>query len=686
MFAEFARHIKIGRGKPSMATMSIDNSNIQNCLKHPLKQLGVAALYVLFARVAMLYMSNGAVWPASGLALAVLLIGGKRYIWGLLLGALLSNVTLTATAGSFHWATAILYTLGNLLEALVGAWLITRDGRFDLSMRSLRDYLRLVFLAGFTASLVVAASLTMAMRILGLAAGGDFSSELIRWCSGDFLGIILVTPLFLSWRVSHYDMPEPKRVAECFLLLGATLFAGQAVFLDWFHDSIGHVDRAYWMFLFIIWVAVRLGPRVTAIALATTAAQAMIGVSYGIGFFADYSASNHLNIFRFFIAALSVSGMALAYYIAEHKKIEKALRESDARFQTITGNIPGVTFKMVCAANRRDFNFVYVSEWTATLFGLEPDELMKNPELLCHSLHGGDAAGFDASRMASAAKLELWNWEGRIVTREHGEKWFNLRATPHRREDGMVVFDGVLFNITDSKRIEIELEESRRSLRKLAAADSAAREEERKHIAREVHDELGQILTALRINVSLLRIQFGESNPLLMEKVQGITGLVDRALRGVRNVSADLRPAALDMGVVSAVKWLSKEFTEHAAIPCVLEIEDKEIEGEDFDLDEVRAVVIFRIVQESLTNVARHAEADSVKISMARVGDRLCVKVSDSGKGFDPLSPEIKKSFGLLGMRERAIALGGEIEIMSAPGKGTAISVSIPIRPEEAIP
>lgn len=663
--------------------MTTHYSNIRFCLRYPLKQLGVAALYVLFAQAAILYMRNGPaviIWPASGLALAVLLIGGKRYVWGVFLGALSSNAILTATSEGCHWAAVFACTLGNTLEAFFGAWLVLRASRFDPSMRSLRDYLRLVFLAGGVASLTTALIGEATTLALGYATGETFFLSMLRGWMRDFLGIILITPLILVWQQARYDGIEPKRVAECLLLLGVTLFAGLVVFLDWFHGNIGHVARAYWMFLFIIWVAVRLGPRATTIAVATTAAQAMIGVSYGIGFFADYSPSNHLNIFWFFIATLSVVGMVLALYIAEHKKIEKALRESEARFQTITGNIPGVIFKMICTANRRDFNFAYVSEWSAILFGLKPDELMRTPELLSCSLYGGDAASFDASRMDSATKLELWNWDGRIVTKDHGEKWVNLRATPHRREDGMVVFDGVMFNITDSKRIEIELEESRHSLRKLAAAEAAAREEERKHIAREVHDELGQILTALRMSVSLVRIQFGDGNPLLKEKVQGITSLVDRALQGVRNVSTDLRPAALDMGVVSAIKWLGKEFTEHAAIPCVLEIE-----SENIDLDEVRAVVIFRIVQESLTNIARHADADSVKISMACIGSRLCVKVHDNGKGFDLQAPAGKRSFGVLGMRERAFALGGSFDILSIPGQGTVVSVCIPVNPEEVI-
>ncbi|MDH4286551.1 MAG: MASE1 domain-containing protein, partial [Gallionella sp.] len=663
-------------------------------LTYPLKQLVVAALYALLFLSAMLYIRDGCciVMPAYGFALAALLIGGRKYAWGVFFGELLTDL-LVLEPGNGHWAASIVDASGDTLALLFGAWLVARDKTFNVSIRSQRDYLRLTFLGGGAASFLAALNGATVSQLFGAASGVGFSEDLIRGWAGNFLGIIMLAPLILLWRQARPSKhpskrqykPDMKRIAEHVLLLGATFFVGQVVFLDWFHESLGHVARAYWMFLFIIPVAVRLGPRATAFALATTTVQALIGLAYGIGFFADFSTAYHLNIFRVFMAALSVAGMALAFYIAEHKKIERALRESDARLQSFTDHIPGMAFKMICAADRHDFDFAFVSEWATQLFSLEPGDLMRNPGLLRSSLHGDDAASFDASRSAAAAKLDIWNWEGRIVTGEAGEKWVNLRATPYRREDEAVVFDGILFNITDSKRVEIELKESRRSLRKLAVAEAKAREEERKHIAREVHDELGQILTALRINVSLLRIQFGEANPPLLEKVQFINGLVDRALQGVRNVSTDLRPAALDMGIVSAIKWLGKEFTEHTAIPCVIEIENGENVGEDIDLDEVRAVVIFRIVQESLTNVARHAVADSVKISVARNGNLLAVTVHDNGKGFDPQEPAAKNSFGLLGMRERTLALGGNIDFCSARGSGTVISVNIPITPNEAV-
>jgi len=216
-------------------------------------------------------------------------------------------------------------------------------------------------------------------------------------------------------------------------------------------------------------------------------------------------------------------------------------------------------------------------------------------------------------------------------------------------------------------------------LRELGAQNESQREDERKHIAREVHDELGQVLTALRMDISLLGMRFGALDLGLRDKVLDMKRLVDRAIQGVRNVAMNLRPTALDMGLVPAIEWLCHEFTRNTAIECVFLARK-----EDIDLDETRSVVVFRIVQESLTNITRYAQASQVKITIGHRGNELWVEVRDNGQGFDLTAAPHKKSFGLLGMHERALALGGQVTISSTPGQGTAIGMTIPIHLEPA--
>ncbi|SFC95334.1 Two component regulator propeller [Collimonas sp. OK412] len=200
-----------------------------------------------------------------------------------------------------------------------------------------------------------------------------------------------------------------------------------------------------------------------------------------------------------------------------------------------------------------------------------------------------------------------------------------------------------------------------------------SREEERKHLTREIHDELGQYLSALRMGVSVVGMEFGEKNPSLQGKIQRLVSLVDGTIRVVRNIVSALRPGALDMGIVSALEWLVEEFSENTGIPCTLRVCEETI-----TLDDKRATTIFRIVQESLTNIGRHAEASQVGIRLERKDQHYLLEVCDNGKGFDPALRK-KKSFGLVGIRERASMLDGHADIISVPNVGTTIKVFIPI-------
>jgi signal transduction histidine kinase/ligand-binding sensor domain-containing protein len=215
-----------------------------------------------------------------------------------------------------------------------------------------------------------------------------------------------------------------------------------------------------------------------------------------------------------------------------------------------------------------------------------------------------------------------------------------------------------------------------RQARERAYELEASREEERKHLTREIHDELGQHLSALRMGVSVVGLEFGEKNPSLQGKIEGMVALVDATIKVVRNVVSSLRPSALDMGVVSALEWLAEEFTRHTGVPCSLDVCE-----ENIVLDDQRATTIFRIAQESLTNISRHAQASQVKISLERIDKHYVLQVRDNGMGFDTALRK-KKSLGLIGIRERTSMLGGEVAIFSVPGVGTTIKVSIPIADE----
>jgi signal transduction histidine kinase len=223
--------------------------------------------------------------------------------------------------------------------------------------------------------------------------------------------------------------------------------------------------------------------------------------------------------------------------------------------------------------------------------------------------------------------------------------------------------------------VERELRVRDAAIREFAAHVERMREEDRKYIAREIHDELGQLLAALRLEISLLK-SGGDSRNERTEIIRrNVSELVDMADQSVRNIAEHLRPATLELGIIPAIKKLADEFRKHGGATCLLQLAEEPI-----DLDEDQTVTIFRIVQESLTNVTRHAEASRVEITLSQSTDDLIVEVRDDGKGFDPAYAAMRKSFGLLGMRERATVLGGSIDIISMPQQGTVVSVRIPMQ------
>ena len=309
------------------------HSDTQRRLIDLLKLLGMAALYALLVHLTNLYFKSvipiRILEPASGLALATLLIGGKRYAWSVFLGGVLVNLTSSLAL----WAVFAI-ALSNTLEALLGVWLLKRDSRFDSHLRSLRDYLRLIFLGGIGSGFgaLIGAS---ALLVSGVLVPETFWLGFRQWWMGDVLGIILIAPLFLVWRLEKSDWLEMKRVHVAVLLLGLTFLVGQDVFLDWFHDSTDGVPRGYMMFLFVAWVAVRLGTWGTMIALIMTAAQGLFGAHHGTGFFAHDIAATQLANYWFYMAILSVVGMALATYIAEQKLAERQLHDLSAHLQNV---------------------------------------------------------------------------------------------------------------------------------------------------------------------------------------------------------------------------------------------------------------------------------------------------------------------------------------------------------------
>src|SRR2546421_6086206 len=218
------------------------------------------------------------------------------------------------------------------------------------------------------------------------------------------------------------------------------------------------------------------------------------------------------------------------------------------------------------------------------------------------------------------------------------------------------------------------LRDSEEKLRRLAAHLISIREEERAHIAREIHDELGQVLTGLKMEVTWLAKRL--TDPALLEKTDSMCGLIDSTVQTVRKIATGLRPEMLDdMGLIAAVAWQAKEFQKRTGIRCRTKLPPESVKP-DVDI----STTMFRIFQEILTNVARHSRATRVDMELGISEERVTLDVIDNGVGIADSDLNGKKSLGLLGMHERALLFGGDVKITGTPGHGTRVSVSIPIR------
>lgn len=251
----------------------------------------------------------------------------------------------------------------------------------------------------------------------------------------------------------------------------------------------------------------------------------------------------------------------------------------------------------------------------------------------------------------------------------------HLSLNPLRLESTRVVCL-IASDLSAAKRAEQELRASAEQSRHLAARLLSIREEERTRIAREIHDELGQSLTAVKIDLAWLASRLPRRNPMF-ERIRSTLELADRIIQSVRRISTELRPGILDLGLAAALEWQAQEFETRTGIQCKVRLLTQEVFAPDV------STALFRILQETLTNVARHAKATRVEVVTQKQRDRLVLRIRDNGRGFNQADPALLKSPGLLGMRERAAMLGGEVSISSAPGKGTSVTAWIALRPPE---
>jgi PAS domain S-box-containing protein len=377
------------------------------------------------------------------------------------------------------------------------------------------------------------------------------------------------------------------------------------------------------------------------------------------------------------VADLLVIGVGILLARREVLRAEERTEATEARLAAIVGSAMDAIITV--DAGQRIVLFNRAAE---QVFGCRRDEALGSaldrflPQRF-RAAHRGHIEQFGRTGVTSRRMGDVTTlWALRTNEKNEGEE-FPIEASISQAVEGdQRYYTVILRDITLRKQHEDALRESQRELRELSARLLEAREEEKTRLARELHDELGQLLTALKMDLGWLRERLPADSELAARAAE-MGGLLDRTVHSTRRISADLRPLMLDdLGLADAAAWLVDDFAKRSGVACTIEVPE-----EMHDVSKAVATAVYRAIQESLTNIARHAGAKSAWVVLAVEDGALHVEVEDDGRGIAPEDLAKARSLGLKGMRERIAYLGGSFEVARAPRGGTRLRIKVPLAP-----
>jgi PAS domain S-box-containing protein len=362
--------------------------------------------------------------------------------------------------------------------------------------------------------------------------------------------------------------------------------------------------------------------------------------------------------------------LSIVKEISKRKKSEIELRESEQKFKMLFNNINDAVFVTQLSKDKSYGDFIEVNEVACRRLGYTKEEfLMLSPSAIVWQKCIDDFNLFNERLL----KEEHVIYD--LVHRAKDKKLIPVEVNSHLflYNDKLTVLS-IARDITERKQAEEKLKRSSKLLRELATHLQSIREEERTMISQEIHDELGQVLTALKIQVSLLANKLNKNQGPLKQKINSLADMIDSSVESVQKISAKLRPGILDeLGLIAAIEWQTEEFEKLTNIKCSLVLPKDEVK-----LERDKTTAIFRIFQEALTNIARHSEATKVAVSLLNHQSNIFLEIQDNGRGITQEQIKDFRSLGIHGMVERAMVFGGQVSIEGFTGSGTIVKVEIP--------
>ncbi|MES2693920.1 MAG: PAS domain-containing protein [Verrucomicrobiota bacterium] len=357
----------------------------------------------------------------------------------------------------------------------------------------------------------------------------------------------------------------------------------------------------------------------------------------------------------------------------DHLRVETALRGSEERFRELAENINEVFW----ITDPLKLEILYLSPAYERIWGRSRESLYLAPETCLDAVHPEDVERVQRAE-EDRRVTGTYDEEYRIVRLDGSIRWIRNRAFPVRNAAGELSrIVGVAEDVTERKHAELELRTVEQQLRALVGRLHTVREEEARRIARELHDDLGQELTALNMELADLGIKLPNATAKQREQIARMHAIVNHTVEVVQNIASELRLGQLDvLGLTAAIEWHVMEFSERSSIPCRVTRLDEVV-----NMSDVQKTAVFRILQEALTNIVRHAVATEVEISLHAEAHQVVLRVSDNGRGITSAELNRENAIGLLGIRERAQMVGAVVTITGIPGKGTIITVTVPLKP-----
>ncbi len=669
--------------------------NIRSLANYLVKLLVLAVIYHLAVRLGlrMAYVqpNTSPVWPPTGIAIAAVLLFGYN-LWpgislGVLLGSLLTGAPFTLALGM---------TLGNTLEALVIAFCLRRFVGFRADINRVQDVISLLGVS-FFGTMISATIGTMTLMLTGLGEWGYFQTIWITWWIGDLLGALVVAPVLLVWVSPPPFLANRRSYLEGAVQLTLLGLMTWYVFSNQPPVGIFHQALLYVVFPITIWAALRFGQRGATTAILLVSGIAIWGTAGGMGPFSMESKNDSLVLLQTFMGVVSLTMLILAAATIERRKAAEALHQRVNDLATL--NDSSRTFldnyeiarlyKTICklAVERLglDVAWIEISDpetSPAAVHGIAPSKLPalgetweegKNIDHLNSVFVRtiDDLTAQDQSYQAYASFPLTFG--GKLIG--------SLKALSKDRlsfsEDRLPLiqsYANLAAVAIQNTWLIGEVQTSNKQLHALSQRLMKAQEEERLHLSREIHDESGQFLSALTFQLDLLEREAG-SLEIFNQRITELKHTTNKIQNNLHRLAVNLRPASLDhLGLETALQQYVQEFSHQYDI--IVDFETIGMQGRRLNVEVETA--LFRVIQESLTNVALHAQATRVDMLLNIRNDRIIAIIEDDGIGFTPISPTIDRHLGLFGMRERVEMLGGKLTIESSPGKGTAINVEVP--------